>query len=109
MVTMLTARAFGQEVVQYVTKPYFENVEKLSVDRHDVRKLVDNGPFLGVPPCARRPIIIEQVIFRHSDVAAHSPSINDLKFQLHGSRIESATALSTEGFGPVREMKSMGA
>lgn len=106
---MLTARAFHQEVVQYVTKAYFENVEKLSVDRHDVRKVFDNGPFLGIPPSARRAIVIEQVIFRHGDVAAHSTSIDDLKFPLHGSRIENATALSTESLGPMREMRSMGA
>jgi hypothetical protein len=106
---MLTARAFGQEVVQYVTKAYIEHVKKLSVDRHDVRKVVNNGPFLGIPPSARRAIIVEQVIFRHGDVGPHSTSINDLKFPLHGIRIESAAALSTEGLGPMREMKSMGA
>lgn len=106
---MLTARAFGQEVVQYVAKAYFENVEKLSVDRRDVRKVVDNGPFLFIPPSARRAIVIEQVIFRDGDVGPHSTSINDLKFPLHGISIENATALSTEGFGPKRDMKSMGA
>ena len=62
---MLTARAFRQEVVQYVNEPYFENVEKLSVDRHDFRKVVNNSPFIGIPPPVRRAIIIEQVIFRH--------------------------------------------
>lgn len=106
---MLTARAFDQEVLQYVTKAYFENVEKPSVDRHDVRKIVNNGPFLGIPPSARRAIVVEQVILRHGDVGPHSTSINDLKFQFHGSMIESATTLSTEGFGPMREMRSIGA
>lgn len=106
---MLTARAFRQEVVQYVTKAYFKNVEKVGVDRHDVRNVGNNGPFPGIPPSARRAIIIEQVIFRHGGGGPHSTSINDLKFPLHGIRIESATALSTEGFGPMREMKSRGA